>query len=559
MSVEVSTKLIIHLNVEDVLMFESDGPIGPYLNQLLSRLSWGTINSSNGDWEIISEIPSVHPPHNDTSLITYYDFIQRRLSVRRGTSAEETQWRIEADAKLASFTSKSNPGYTIKSVFDAWVKNLCLPMPVRKVFEIEKPNTDVTLPVDLKAYEGADLKQKAQWAAIDEANYELFSHHGFYRINGAVWNLIMSLTREKKDFKLVFHSFNDRKRVIPNHLRNRLDEFLREWDLFVETKHAAFNGSNRTKPAKFNGEKGTRNLRISPQNIATVQMSATTLPASENAHPDDDRRVFSVSLSGAGVRTPFLPQEGEPLAGQLVVPGTEAGAKLESLEDAGPKSASSVKEISGVSNCYVALTRALLQDNKSNAVLLIHAEDDTSSETLEENDLSSLLLPPTPLIVNPNVDGFHNVVIVSEKAEIPTLISSIDGSVLDLKTYQNETIVRIPQWKLAGDADVMLHGVFEALEAKQRRIAEDIRNSVEETVRKEKQKIEESVVLSPQEYLLQTVLPALQPAIDEVLDERPSDPITVIAFRLLEYADALKKNAREEGKSNGYEGTKLLV
>lgn len=519
------------------------------------------MNASSGSWELISESPSVHAPFGDTSLITYSDYIERQLNARRGTTSEETQWHAEADLKLASFSQKNNPGYNMKHVFDSWVKNLCLPMPVRKLFELEKPNLDTVLHCDIQNYTAPDLTQKAEWAGVEEVNFHYFASHGFYKISSALWNLILSLTREKRNFKLVFHSqYSEKNSQLSERFSNLLPQFLNEWGLFCETKHVAFNGANRTKLVKFTGEKNTRDLRLANYNKETAISSSTdymsfcgpeyprvATASFSTSKSLSGQTIFSFSLKSIGIQPIKQPQVDAPLAGKEIFPETEEGLALQKKEDEG--SLLSPCEMNGgetqnSTQSYVAICRSLLNDSAS-ALLILHENQEgekTASPAVSSESV------PAPLLFNPREDGFHHIMIISERCEEPSIVSAIDGSKLNFQLYGNEAVVRVPQWKLAGEPDVFVHGVLEAVENRKNRIKHDINKSVEEKLQKEKKLIEENKEETVQEYLMNTVLPALQPAIDEVLAERPTDPLTVIAFRLLEYSNSLQ-----------HEGSKLSI
>lgn len=73
----------------------------------------------------------------------------------------------------------------------------------------------------------------------------------------AFFRTIINLKKNKREFAIVFHSFDD-----------DLPKVAREFNLFCQGNHPCFNGKNGMPSAKFDNSKGNRFMELNMSNSA---------------------------------------------------------------------------------------------------------------------------------------------------------------------------------------------------------------------------------------------------------------------------------------------------
>ena len=74
---------------------------------------------------------------------------------------------------------------------------------------------------------------------------------GKYHIIPSFFRLLIFLKKQKREFSIVFRTYG-----------KELDRVVWEFNQFCEGKHPCFSGRNGTPLIKFDGSKGTKDLRI---------------------------------------------------------------------------------------------------------------------------------------------------------------------------------------------------------------------------------------------------------------------------------------------------------
>ncbi|CAJ1371640.1 unnamed protein product [Effrenium voratum] len=214
------------------------------LNDALSNLAWGSIDTDSGEWNLESPDPSLEPPHS--SLITYADYVARTYPAdpTMEDKAREENARL-AFERRSCFTCPGEPGSKFRALFDQMVKNLQHSnKALAKAFDIKKVILNEEVPEDAS-------KSEAQ-------NIMRFGRH---TILPSFWNLLIQLTKQGRRFSVVFRSFSE----------EQLAQAQKELQLFVQCQHPAYNGQNKThKPPLMDGNKGSRDFRLSPTAIGRM-------------------------------------------------------------------------------------------------------------------------------------------------------------------------------------------------------------------------------------------------------------------------------------------------
>jgi hypothetical protein len=73
------------------------------------------------------------------------------------------------------------------------------------------------------------------------------------------FRLILNLRKQKREFAIFFRTFGEDG-----------EKVAIEWNRFCEGTHPCYNGKNGTPLARFDGSKGTKDMRIEPRNTGYV-------------------------------------------------------------------------------------------------------------------------------------------------------------------------------------------------------------------------------------------------------------------------------------------------
>uniref|UniRef100_A0A0G4GLF2 Uncharacterized protein n=1 Tax=Chromera velia CCMP2878 TaxID=1169474 RepID=A0A0G4GLF2_9ALVE len=568
---EEQPKLILHFDTNALLCFDTAGSengVEGAVNTLLSHVAWGAMDNETGAWVLKSESPSLTPPEGDTTLCTYADFVRMYVAenvtsegkpskgdssvvTESGGEASKAKFQKEAQEaarqKLETFCLKGQPGDALKFFYDSALKNLSLPLAVRKRFGVEKVDAKSRTPTDLKDLDiNPLLLGQTETGVIEEANTQMFKP-GFWRINNAFFTLINVLTKEKRKFAIVLHAT---RKAGASRSDRKLLEVLAELNLFCSGEHLGYNGQNRTKAVKFNGEKGTSDLRVTlpsrhcqferNKKVAIAAADGTLLEGWPDCH------VFMTREALNGGKNALLMEDVSLATGDPLERGQKAAVELPAANqtDAGDSLKAEDSKITTGTGASQLLSHRAARE----------VEAPQTERLRRVGDSGPHGCCPLVLIDTGNVDS-HNVVFLSKGKEASASDPSADprdcvtgGKVDPLKAPQVDVAAFSPL-DVALDSECFLKAVRHA-EANRLDKIKKQREATAFAATEAQKAAEENVPLKElpaSDYLYRTVLPALHPALESVARERPEDPLSFIAFHLLRY-----------GKDGGM-GRSLLV
>ncbi|CAK9000178.1 unnamed protein product [Durusdinium trenchii] len=453
------------------------------LNDALSNLAWGSIDTEAGEWTLESPDPSLEPPHS--SLITYADYVARTYPADRTMEeqAREENLRLAAE-KRERFTMPGEPGSKFRSMFDQMIKNLQHSnKALAKAFDIKK--------VFLKEEE---LPEDA--AKSEAQNIMRFGRH---QILPSFWNLLIQLTKQQRRFSVVLRSFNE----------EQLIQAQKELQLFVQCQHPAYNGQNKThKPPLMDGNKGSRDLRLTASAIGRM-----------------DR------MSGA-LRFRDRPQE---------------QASTEASEEAAENPADSVFRPTEYAfppyhEAYSGLMHQVLETANTAAIV-----DDLAFWDAHERDFTAgkmLLIDRAETKVQ---HIFFDGNIEKEDANCVDVRDAVKGEPIPLEESSNIYLHRVDFFQAVTDIDYFVKATEACELKRSMKIVEDRRSEgIARALsdQERKQASEEAAAMTPKEWLYRNVIPALLPALEACQRDRPEDPIEFIAFYMLRHSKQYSKTLK---------------
>jgi len=218
------------------------------LNDVLSRMAWGTVDPGTSEWLLESEEPTLEAPHS--SLISYKEFCERAYPAddEMGETARQENLLMAAE-KRAAFTSAGEPGFKFRPMLEQMVK--CLEFQskaLKKAYDIKKPilNED-DVPADPSKTEAQNILR-----------------YGRHQVLPAFWQLLVHLTKSNRRFSVVLRASSE----------EQLGTVQQELAAFCQMQHPCYDGKNKTqKPPPMSGEKGSRDMRLHDTAVGKMTQS----------------------------------------------------------------------------------------------------------------------------------------------------------------------------------------------------------------------------------------------------------------------------------------------
>ena len=176
------------------------------------------------------------------------------------------QQKIERREKELAFVSTGNPGTRFRKTFDKLLKCLELPKGGKAQLGITEVNPGQP------TVEETDIKRDLPDAEAKENAFRHLFNNGKYHLIPSFFKTLIGLRKAKREFSVIFRTFGD-----------ELDDVINEFNRFCEGTHPCFNGKQGSPLVRFDGSKGTRDLRIPPQNTGVFY---------RNEDLDEMRMVF---------------------------------------------------------------------------------------------------------------------------------------------------------------------------------------------------------------------------------------------------------------------------
>jgi hypothetical protein len=477
--------LILHFALPRTIMtqdMEEGRTTEQELNNLLACMAWGTIDPNTSEFVLESEDPTLDPPHE--ALISYAEYVDRTYPVdaNMDDAAREENIKMAADKKN-SCCNTGEPVVKFRPMFDQVVKNLIHSnKALAKAYDIKKCYLDeAEVPED---------------PALDDQRNVL--RYGRYQIIPAFFNLVIQLTKEKRRFSVVFRTYN----------ADQLPPVQRELRLLCEGKHPAYSGQNKTqKPPPMNGEKLSRDMRLSEENIGRMNRMS-------------GRFEFSNRAASSAPVEPVIGDDGLPIP-----------AAFEPT----------VYEFPPLHRAHEGLMHHILGTANTCAIV-----DDFDYWKAKDRDPTSGKL----LLVNHGGGFAESKVqhiffdghIKKNNAHCVDVRDVVNGESLSFAEAEDVFIHRTDFYQACLDSDYFIKALKTCETKMSKKILESRR--VAEALAADGNKPDVLKSLPPKEYLYRTVIPALLPALEACQRDRPADPIEFIAFYMLRHTQQYSKTLK---------------
>lgn len=473
------------------------------LNEALSEMAWGSLDRTTGEWVLENEEPSLEPA--DPTLISYAEYVERAFPTSSSLEEEEEEERernaAEVRQRRATFTNQGEPGARLRPMFDNMVKSLMhTNKALAKAYDIKKPI--------LNEEEVPEDPSRSEAQAI--------MRFGRHQVLPSFWHLLANLTKRARRFQVVFRAWS----------KEQLQAFQRELQLYCSGQHPAYCGQNKTqKPPPMNGDKGSRDLRLTDACIGRADRAAGRLEFLDLAVPDPNAPQPQADDAAAAAAAPATPA---------------AGAEGEAEAPAPPPTRPAVYEFPPFHEAYAGLQEHVLGSANTAAII-----DDLSY--WEANECSAdagklLLVDHAGGIAETKVQHiFFDGCIGRGDARCVDVRDVVSGEPLSFEEVDGMFTHRVDLFQATTDIEYFIKAL-EACELKMsKKIVESRRVEQENNKVDEPQEVER---LPPKDYLYRNVIPALLPALEACQRDRPSDPIEFIAFYMLRHAKQYNKTLK---------------
>mmetsp|Transcript_101152 Transcript_101152/g.179582 ORF Transcript_101152/g.179582 Transcript_101152/m.179582 type:complete len:551 (-) Transcript_101152:105-1757(-) len=469
------------------------------LNDALSNLAWGSVDTEAGEWTLESPDPSPNPPH--TSLITYATYVARTYPSDHTMEdkAREENARLAAE-KRAAFTHPGEPGAKFRPMFDQMVKNLQHSnKALAKAYDIKK--------VILNEDEAPEDPNKSE-----AQNIMRFGRH---QILPSFWNMLIQLTKRGRRFSVVFRSFSE----------EQLSQVQSELQLFCQLQHPAYNGQNKTqKPPPMDGNKASRDMRLTNAAVGRCDRMSGRLLFKDRAYQDPSTQAISTSSK---------PEEAAPAA---EVPAAEPDAAFRPTEYAFPP----------YHQVYAGLTHQILTGSNTAAIV-----DDLAYWEQKDRSASAgklLLIDHGGSVAETKVQHiFFDGNIGKEESHVVDVRDATSGERIPFGEVKDVFMHRVDFFQAVTDVDYFLKATaaceinFSKKILEARRAAGISKSAAEQ---ESKNASAAKAAMPPKEWLYRNVIPALLPALEACQRDRPEDPIEFIAFYMLRHSKQYSKTLK---------------
>lgn len=452
------------------------------LNDALSNLAWGSIDTEGGEWTLESPDPSLDPPHS--SLITYADYVARTYPADQTMedSAREENLRLAAE-KRSCFTCPGEPGSKFRAMFDQMIKNL------------QHSNKALAKAFDIKKVILNEEELPADPAKSEAQNIMRFGRH---QILPSFWNLLIQLTKQQRRFSVVFRSFHE----------EQLTQVQKELQLFTQCQHPAYSGQNKThKPPLMDGNKGSRDLRLTAAAIGRMDRMGGSLHFRDRPQePTPEEEAAQAETPADSVFRPTeyaFPPYHQAYAGLMdqVLETANTAAIIDDLAfwDAHDRDSSAGKLLL-IDRAETKVQHIFFDGNiEKDDANCVDVRDAVKGEALPLQDSSNIYLH--------RVDFFQAI------TDVEYYVKAVEACELQISK-------RIVQ-------DRHSEGLARALSDQER-----------------KQASEAAASMSPKEWLYRNIIPALLPALEACQRDRPEDPIEFLAFYMLRHSKQYSKTLK---------------
>lgn len=478
------------------------------LNDVLSRMAWGSIDGRTSDWMLESESPTLDAPHS--SLISYFEYVERMYPSDESMEKEAREENIAMAAqKRGAFTNTGDAGAKFRPMFDQMVKNLQHSnKALMKAYDLKKPIlSEQDAPEDPSRSEAQGIMR-----------------FGRHQVLPAFWQLLNQLTKKNRRFSLVLRSFSEEQVAIVQ----------RELQLFCQGQHPAYDGKNKTqKPPPMSGDKGSRDMRLIDANLGRFDRSACKLYFASRPAGDATKvaRPGEVAaLAGAAA----------PVAGDASAEGASAEEGASAFTPTEYQFASDYHEV------YAGMQDQVLQGANTAAII-----DDMAYWKSKGQDSTAgklLLVDHAGGLAETKVQHvFFDGNMGSGSAQCVDVRDVVTGEPLAQSDAEGLFTHRVDLFQATTDVDYFV----QALDACELKFSQKVLQSRQvagaagdDVASGEAAAGSEADRLPPKEYLYRNIIPALLPALEACQRDRPADPVEFIAFYMLRHSKQYSKTLK---------------
>ena len=190
----------------------------------------------------------------ETDVVSYWDYLQENYPLDASDPEEKEQNKQIQIDRLLSFAKPGGLASKFKNTYEKMLKALSLPKGA-------KEELDYPLDFPLKVQRGEPLYDDNETG--DDGNklteeqklmMDMFGEGKFHMIPSFFRTLVFN-KKQKREFSVIFRSMG-----------SELEKIVWEFNQFCIGQHPCFSGRNGTPLVKFDGSKGTKDLRIKSAN-----------------------------------------------------------------------------------------------------------------------------------------------------------------------------------------------------------------------------------------------------------------------------------------------------
>jgi len=227
----------------------------------LCKSAWGKVQppcegSSMPRWELAheelswGEVPKIVPPSASgpteiSVLLTYEAFLKMTYPKDNETATSSPDNELIRNDLISRFTESGQPGEKFATLFGKLQEALALPDGAKRSLEFSCDD------LAQKVRAGKPLWDETEGLNEEQKMLRICYAEGMYHILPSFFQTLIALDEKKRDFGVVFHTSGE-----------KIDQVVWEFNRFCEGQHPCFNGKNGSPLVLFNGNNGTRDLRI---------------------------------------------------------------------------------------------------------------------------------------------------------------------------------------------------------------------------------------------------------------------------------------------------------
>ncbi|EGR28967.1 hypothetical protein IMG5_165630 [Ichthyophthirius multifiliis] len=502
-------KLILHFDINRTILL-GDKVKGvskdEHLHQILAGYSWGRLEQKDEkspvQWKLYHPHYSIQQPEKD--MLSYKLNIKKKIHLKINRQYAETVYPLKTKEEEQNHENLiKNNDFMIQNRNNLYLNFVKTGMPGIKLKpEYDRIIKSVTLPKTAKLQEedqGGQFSQQAFQHNDEEKIIDLLSD-GRYFIIPSFFRTMINLKKQKREFAIIFRTFGE-----------DINDVVKELNSFCAGEHPCFNGRNGTVLVKFDGSKNNKNYKIKNSHLGSFY------------RPQDNVEECTLILGTSKKLQPGITDLEQFYQNEITK--------------------QQVKFYKGSHQIYT-ITQELLKE--SCAIAIIDDWYNWNKNGEKYNFSKTLFIDQTDYLTQ---HIFFDDNITEDDQCIVDTIDAVKGTRIPIKKSINKYLVRVNMLDVLKDPDFFL----KSIELCEKQRAEEIERiekqipfpivSFEDSQHEQqykKSEFEQMQELDDTNYLRRAIVPLLLPALKLCDQERPEDPISLIALYCLKNKDKIK-------------------